>query len=208
MTFDSEQRNIVIALVLVASICTAILGITDWFTREPIAQAQRAAFMKGLMQVLPKHSNDPSEDTYVLTQQGKETPFYLARDAQNNIIGIAWPVIAPDGYSGSIHILIGAHTDGSIYAIRITEHKETPGLGDGIVTNQQWLASFIDKTLTNTRWLVYKDGGNFDQFTGATISPRAVVKAVKKGLEIFHSQRQAILAQTASKNQDSDHATH
>ncbi|PIV30456.1 MAG: NADH:ubiquinone oxidoreductase subunit RnfG, partial [Zetaproteobacteria bacterium CG02_land_8_20_14_3_00_50_9] len=82
-----------------------------------------------------------------------------------------------------------------------TSHHETPGLGDGITLNHAWLDSFVDKTLTQTSWKVRKDGGDFDQFTGATISPRAVVKAVKAGLELFELHKVRILAPSEQKIQ-------
>jgi len=81
-------------------------------------------------------------------------------------------------------------------------------LGDGITKNTAWLKSFVSKTLDNVTWKVKKDGGDFDQFTGATITPRAVIKAVKKGLETNQAHQQAILAQPAPQIQDSNHATH
>ncbi|MDQ7001287.1 MAG: RnfABCDGE type electron transport complex subunit G [Ghiorsea sp.] len=114
-----------------------------------------------------------------------------ARDTDGRVIGYAWEQIAPDGYSGTIRILMGIRVTGEIEAIRITAHKETPGLGDGITRNTTWLASFASKTLTNTQWGVKKDGGDFDQFTGATITPRAVVKAVHKGLIMYKDDQKS-----------------
>lgn len=184
---------IVVALTLVTVIAATLLGTTDMFTREPIRQAQRAMLMRSLMQVLPAHANNPIDDKLELHTTGKNIPIYLARDARGRITALAWEVIAPDGYSGSIRILIGILPTGKIYAIRITDHRETPGLGDGIVRNKPWLDFFSGKKLTNTHWAVKKDGGDFDQFTGATITPRAVVKAVKKGLQFFANYQEKLL---------------
>ena len=185
----------VAALFLVAVIAALLLGLTDMVTRTPIAEAQKAALHKALAQVLPEHANDPLEDLITITPVGSSEPkqFYPARDKQGDITGMAWEVIAPDGYNGSIRILMGLLPDGSVHAIRITDHRETPGLGDGIIHNSDWLNSFAGRTLDNVRWNVKKDGGEFDQFTGATITPRAVVKAVKKGLELFRINRIALL---------------
>jgi len=184
MKIEREQWQMIIALLVVGVVCTLLLATTNIFTRAPIAQAERQALMNALMQVLPEHQNDPLTDARSITLQGdtKPTSFYFSRNKRNAITAIAWQVTAPDGYNGSIHILMAVHPDGSINAIRITGHKETPGLGDGITKNQAWLDSFGDKSLHNADWAVKKDGGDFDQFTGATITPRAVVKAVKKGL--------------------------
>ncbi len=192
---EPEQVKMVIALLLVAIVATLLLGLTDMVTREPIAKAQKEALHKALGQVLPPHANDPLKDMITITPVGTDTPkqFYPARDASGEMTGMAWEVIAPDGYSGSINILMGLLPDGSVHAIRITSHKETPGLGDGITNNSDWLNSFAGRTLDNVRWKVKKDGGDFDQFTGATITPRAVIKAVKRGLELFRNNRIALL---------------
>ncbi|OIO66652.1 MAG: NADH:ubiquinone oxidoreductase subunit RnfG [Zetaproteobacteria bacterium CG1_02_49_23] len=199
--FDQNQKNMVLALLTVAMVCAVILGGTDSLTREPIAKAQHEAFMNGLMQVLPEHANDPANDTVILQADDQTITYYLARNGEGNINGIAWETSAPDGYSGSIRMLIGVRPNGAVYAVRVTSHHETPGLGDGITLNHAWLDSFVDKTLTQTSWKVRKDGGDFDQFTGATISPRAVVKAVKAGLELFELHKVRILAPSEQKIQ-------
>jgi len=195
MKFTQEQWHMVIALLVVAVLSTAFLGITHMLTRAPIEQAERQALMDALMQVLPEHSNDPIQDTrqLLLPKHKKMTTFYFSRNAQKSITAIAWETTAPDGYNGSIRILMAVRPDGTIHAVRITHHQETPGLGDGIM-NTAWLAEFSNQSLAHSHWAVKKDGGQFDQFTGATITPRAVVKAVKKGLEMFMQQRQKLLS--------------
>jgi len=194
MKFDKDQFHMVLALLLVAVIAAALLGITDIFTREPIAQAQKEALHRALVQVLPAHANDPQAEQLNIGSDDSTVHIYPAKDANGKLTGLAWEVVAPDGYSGSIRILLGLRPDASIQAIRVTDHRETPGLGDGIVRNTAWLGSFVGKALAGTHWAVRKDGGDFDQFTGATITPRAVVKAVHKGLEFYRDQRQLILA--------------
>lgn len=195
MKFDRDQIGMVVALVVVAVVATLVLGFADQFTRKPIAEARRAALHKALTQVLPAHANDPISDlTEISDEAFGDAQIHLARDAEGAVIAAAFETVAPDGYAGTIRILMGVRSDGSLQAIRITEHRETPGLGDGIVTNDEWLASFAGTTLSGTKWGVKKDGGEFDQFTGATITPRAVVRAVKRGLEFFDRHRDAILA--------------
>ena len=191
---QAKPQSIVLALTVVAILATAILALTDLATREPIAEAQRAAIQKGLLQVLPAHANDPLADLLEAEWQGQSVRVYLGRNKSGRITGLAWNVTAPDGYAGSIHILMGVSRDGAIHAIRITDHRETPGLGDGIVNNQAWLDHFGGATLVAAKWAVKKDGGDFDQFTGATITPRAVVAAVKRGLEFFAASRKTLLA--------------
>jgi len=195
----------VVALTVVTLVATLLLGVTDLVTREPIHDAQRAMLHRTLEQVLPPHANSPMDDQVTVKRDGKPIPVYVARDGSGRIVAFAWVVVAPDGYSGAIHILLGVKPNGSIYAVRVTEHQETPGLGDGIVRNKPWVHSFSGKTLENTRWAVKKDGGDFDQFTGATITPRAVVKAVKQGLEFFQARRKMLLheaRQSASSSRE------
>jgi len=208
MKIDREQWRMVIALLVVGVVCTLLLATTNIFTRAPIAEAERQALMNALMQVLPEHQNDPIRDTRNIALDGdkKPTNFYFSRNKSHAINAIAWQVTAPDGYNGTIHILMAVHPDGTINAIRITGHKETPGLGDGITKNQPWLDSFGNKSLSNTRWAVKKDGGDFDQFTGATITPRAVVKAVKKGLKMYASMRDKLLSDSHKPTSEEHHA--
>ncbi len=188
----------VVALTLVTVIAAALLGVTDVYTRGPILQAQREMLHRSLRQVLPEHANSPLDDRMLIQADGRQVAVYLARNTQGRVIAFAWEVVAPDGYAGSIRILMGVMPDGNIYAIRVTDHHETPGLGDGIVRNKEWINAFSGRALANARWAVRKDGGDFDQFTGATITPRAVVGAVRKGLKFFQTNRAAILALAAA----------
>jgi len=190
---NKDMLKMVVALTLTTVISALLLGTTDIFTRQPIIAAQRAMLHRSLEQVLPAHANNPLDDKLTLHTDTQQIPVYPARDAHGRIIALAWEVIAPDGYSGSIRILMGVLPNGEIYAVRVTDHHETPGLGDGIVRNKPWIDFFSGKTLGNVRWAVKKDGGDFDQFTGATITPRAVVKAVHKGLQFFNANREKIL---------------
>ena len=194
MKFDRDQIRMVIALVVVAAIAAILLGLTDLATRAPIAAAQKAALHKALQQVLPEHLNDPQDDKITFRNSDISVDIFPAMDHTGRIKGIAWEAVAPDGYSGSVRILVGVRPDGRIQAIRVTHHQETPGLGDGIVKNDNWLHSFINQSLDSRTWKVKKDGGDFDQFTGATITPRAVVKAVKRALEFFNANKTAIFA--------------
>jgi len=193
MGIDRDQVRMVIALFVVASVAATLLALTDIVTREPIAEAQRQALHRALAQVLPAHSNDPQNDVLEVDKDGSIVQVYPAKDKLGQLTGLAWEVVAPDGYAGSIRILTGFKPDGRLNAIRVTSHKETPGLGDWIVKDSDWLANFVARNLDDTDWRVKKDGGDFDQFTGATITPRAVVKAVKKSLEFFKERNQLIL---------------
>ncbi len=108
------------------------------------------------------------------------------------LAGVAFKVVAPDGYSGNIFIMVGVDAGGTVTGIEILSHAETPGLGDKI--EEGWFKEqFKQKNLDNADWRVKKDGGEFDQITGATISPRAIVGAVKDGLEFYRDHRQEIV---------------
>jgi len=186
----NEAGRIIGVLFAVAAGSALIVGAVHEATKEAIEEAHRAALHRALMQVLPTHANDPIAERFSFDGR----TIWPARDAQGRLLAVAFETIAPDGYGGPIRILLGVHPDGSIVAIRITDHRETPGLGDGIERNGAWLRSFAGKTLHNARWAVKKDGGDFDQFTGATISPRAVVRAVHRALQWFAEHRKALLA--------------
>jgi len=194
--FDRDQIRMVLAIFVVAVLAAAIVGLTDIVAREPIAEAEKQALHKALVQVLPKHQNDPQAD--LLSVDG--VTLYPAKDRLGHVHGFAWEVVASDGYSGSIRILVGLRPNGEIHAIRITKHLETPGLGDGIVHNSDWLQSFVGRMLEGSRWKVKKDGGDFDQFTGATITPRAVVKAVKGALEFYKVHQASIFDAVNQQN--------
>jgi electron transport complex protein RnfG len=200
MRVDKEQWQMVFALVMVAVVAAGLLATTDIFTREPIAQAQREALRKALQQVLPEHVNDSQADVITLGKDKEQVVIYPAKDTEKTVLGLAWEVIAPDGYSGTIKILVGVRPEGKVHAIRVTFHRETPGLGDGIVDDAEWLGAFVGKGLEDARWAVKKDGGEFDQFTGATITPRAVVNAVKRALEYYKANQKLIVDAIAAQD--------
>ena len=140
--------------------------------------------MRVLDSVLPPHSNSPDQDPHEVTlDSGESITFYIAKK-HGAPVGTAMMVTAPDGYSGNIDVMVGIDRDGALSGVAILSHAETPGLGDKITTDTNWLPWFRARTLDNTHWAVKKDGGDVDQFTGATITPRAVTGAVKRALEI------------------------
>lgn len=177
-----------------------LLLLIAQFTQPKIQQAEQQTLLNTFQQIVPssEYDNAPLKDTTtiqapnLLKLLGQKQPVTIYRlRKQGKAVAVIFPVIAPDGYSGDIHILIGVYADGRIAGVRVLEHRETPGLGDKIeLKKSPWILSFNDKKLTSdnaSQWAVKKDGGAFDQFTGATITPRAVVKAVKHAL-IFVNQ--------------------
>ncbi|MBF0109106.1 MAG: electron transport complex subunit RsxG [Magnetococcales bacterium] len=191
-----------LVLMVVGLVATALLAGTDAITREPIAEAKRQELLNGLRLVLPEgFDNEPDKDSMTVTdtrleKKGRPVTIYRGRKGDADL-GVAFTVIAPDGYSGDIEILMGIASGGTVTRIQVLSHKETPGLGDKI-TLTDWPDAFKGKTLTNTKWGVKKDGGDFDQFAGATITPRAVVGAVKRGLEYFKENEARLFARAAS----------
>jgi electron transport complex protein RnfG len=126
-----------------------------------------------------------------------EEHIYVARQ-DDTAIAVIIPVTAPDGYSGDIELIVGINGDGSVAGVRVLAHRETPGLGDKVELKKSgWILGFDGKSLADPLpdyWKVKKDRGVFDQFTGATITPRAVTAAVRRSLEYFNEHRERLLA--------------
>ncbi len=180
-----------------ALVTAAILAGTQLGTRDRITAAEREAAQRALLEIVPleRHTNDLLVDTVTIDKKYWEPlglknggVVNIARDDQQPVAAII-PVIAPDGYSGDIKLIVGINADGSIAGVRVLSHNETPGLGDKLdLKKSQWILGFNGKSLTKPSvdgWAVKKDGGEFDQFTGATITPRAVVNSVKRTLQYF-----------------------
>jgi electron transport complex protein RnfG len=174
---------------------TSLLALTYLQTKDSIAKSEQEEKLKLIAQLLPRSSfdNDIVSDTLKLSPDlllGSTTPSlaYRARLA-GQPVGVAMEVVAPDGYSGRIDLLVAIKADGMLAGVRVVSHKETPGLGDYIdIAKSTWIDIFDGKTLTTGKddeWQVKKDGGQFDYMAGATISPRAVVKAVHKAMQYF-----------------------
>ena len=190
-------------LGIFATVGTALVGFTHQATIEKIAANERLALLRKLNQILPadKYDNDLLHTTLEINAddrlgQKKNSTIYIA-EQQNKISAMIFPVIAPKGYSGEIKMLVGINIDGTLAGVRIVSHKETPGLGDAMETEKSdWVFGFNKKSLTNPdekNWKVKRDGGVFDQFTGATITPRAVVQAVHLCLVYFDRHKKELL---------------
>lgn len=193
-----------LVLALFAAITVAVVAITQQSTESRIAAEQRAAQIRALGEILPAHSYDNAllDNVIVLNESllghRKDTPAYLA-SLDGEPAAVILQANAPDGYSGTISLLIGIMADGTLSGVRVIQHKETPGLGDAIeLAKSAWITTFNGKSLSNPTergWAVKKDQGDFDQFAGATITPRAVVKAVHKALQYFDHNQAELFAQ-------------
>ncbi len=189
-------------MVLFIGLAIIVLVAARAWLEPKIEQARVETLKSQLNEIIPQtaYDNDLLHDTITLSAPeylGTDKPVTLYRARKDGKpVGVLFETIAPDGYSGDIHLLVGLYADGRIAGVRVLEHRETPGLGDKIeLKKSPWILSFNGKRLTpenEAQWHVKKDGGIFDQFTGATITPRAVVKAVKKALKFYQQYRDRI----------------
>lgn len=182
---------------------TALIATTFLLTKDSIAAQKRVAEEKALLEIVPRsaHDNSMLDDTIIVGPQAKglglhdEKAIYLARQ-QGKVVAAIIPVIAPDGYTGDIEIIVGVNVDGTIAGARVLSHKETPGLGDQVdLKKSSWILGFNGRSLTNPEpegWAVKRDKGVFDQFTGATITPRAVVAAIARALNYAQENHQRL----------------
>lgn len=183
------------ALGLVAIIGSALLTVVYHLTADRIAAQERRVVQQQLSQILPpaRYDNELQDDYIYFRDEayfpkGQTVTAYRARSS-GKPVALIFRFSAVDGYNGDIHLLAGIYGDGSLAGVRVITHKETPGLGDGIEQEKSnWVLNFEGKSLHRpgqAGWAVKRDGGEFDQFTGATITPRAIVDAVHTALEYF-----------------------
>jgi len=195
-------------LAVVAILAFGLISVVHEATRDEIAAAARERELARFAEVLggQRFDNDLLTDTLELRDPellGTRDPVtaYRARLEGETVAVILAPV-APNGYSGSIGLLVAIAPNGRLLGVRATQHRETPGLGDAIDTRKSnWIEQFVGKSLQAppaARWRVRKDGGDFDQFTGATVTPRAVVGAVANALVYFERHRDELLAAPAT----------
>ena len=205
-----QYRQIIITtiiLLLFAVVGTTLVAYTFEKTRDQIVANERATLLRKLHRLIPadQHDNVLLEDTITARDEallGSDEPVMVYRARRNgDPVALVIAAIAPDGYSGSIKLLVGINVDGTLSGVRVVAHRETPGLGDAIdETRSDWIYIFSGKSLQApdvSRWAVKKDGGDFDQLTGATITPRAVVKAARNALLYYRDHQEALFAPAA-----------
>ncbi|MAY35594.1 MAG: electron transport complex subunit RsxG [Spongiibacteraceae bacterium] len=203
MLGESISRNSLL-LGLFAAFTSAIIASTYLGSRDQIKANIRAAEEKALLQIISedRHDNSMLDNTVTTDNVGllglrENKEIYLAtKDGQ--FVGAIIPATSREGYTGDIDLIVGVNRDGSIAGVRVLSHRETPGLGDAVERKKSdWVDGFIGKSLNNpqpAQWGVTKDGGVFDTFTGATITPRAVTDAVYKALQYFDQNRDHLIA--------------
>lgn len=184
----------------------ALVAVTHEMTDERIAANERAAMLRKVAAIIPtdRMDNDPLQDLIEVSAPdllGPETiRVYRIRGKGEPVAVVLNPVV-PDGYAGPIKLLVSILANGTLGGVRVLAHRETPGLGDKIeTTKSDWILSFNGKSLGDPpeeKWMVKRDGGVFDQFTGATITPRAIVNTVKNSLLFVREQGAALYEQPA-----------
>lgn len=216
MLGQSISKNSLI-LGIFAIVTAATLALTNMGTQDRIAAAERATQQKALFEILPESTHDNDLLTDVLTVSpasseslGLRTEANIYRARRNGeIVALIIPATAHDGYSGDIHMIVGVNRDGTIAGVRVLRHKETPGLGDKIdLKKSQWILNFNGKSLqvpVIDEWKVKKDGGAFDQFAGATITPRAMVGQIKRVLEFVAANQQSLFNDSKTLTTGDDH---
>ncbi|HEX9591827.1 MAG TPA: RnfABCDGE type electron transport complex subunit G [bacterium] len=195
-------NRLVIVLVLVAAVSALLLAQLDTITAPKIKQSRIDYKLRMVKNVLPSYDNDPNHDRQVIpvevtgsahvkveVDEGKEGVLVYPAYKEGKLVGSAFAVTTHEGYSGDIDLLVGVNPNGAITGIEVINHAETPGLGAKIVSEHTWPGKkeLVGRTLADSLE-VKKDGGEIDAIAGATISPRAVCKAVKAGLETYAKQ--------------------
>ena len=189
-------------LAIIAAVLTLGVVTIANVTRDRIARSQQVWIKQHLDALIPPQSydNDPLSDTIEVTAPellGTSQPVTIYRARKSGApVAVAVRSIAPDGYRGPIELLVGIAPDGTLIGVQVIRHDETPGLGDAFENRDaDWLERFRGLSLSNPpqqRWTVRRDGGDFDAFTGATITPRAIVKAVRRTLEFYRGQQERL----------------
>jgi electron transport complex protein RnfG len=178
---------------------SGLVVITENATRDKIVENERQALLNAINVLITsnEYNNDILSDTIEIKPNKqlsttKPTTVYRARKNEQPVAAI-FTVVAPNGYNGKIKLLVGVYQTRTLAGVRVISHKETPGLGDKIDERKaDWISQFSGLGLNNpepSQWAVKKDGGQFDQFTGATITPRAVIQAIKNALHYFEQNQ-------------------
>ncbi|NRA71180.1 MAG: electron transport complex subunit RsxG [Gammaproteobacteria bacterium] len=193
-------------LATFALMVTSIVAVTQYLTKEKIAQQEQKQLLKTLDQVIDRASYDnklfmhcvPTQSLQFLGSKKTQRAFIAFKG--DKPVAVALETTAPNGYNGNINLIVGINFNGIITGVRTLSHQETPGLGDKIeLKKSDWIHSFTSHSIQDHKdatWQVKKDGGQFDQFTGATITPRAVVNAVKNSLIYFQLNKKMLTTQT------------
>jgi electron transport complex protein RnfG len=191
-------------LAVIAAVCTSLVALTYSGTKDRIAANEQAWLEQSLKPALAgvEYDNNLIETTLTIALPhelpGNEPVLVYRALFNSEPVAALFVVTALDGFSGSIKLLIGIEAEGTATAVRVLKHHETPGLGDFIdSTKSDWINQFEDRSLSDPDrllWALSRDGGEFDQVTGASITSRAVLKAIKETLLYFEANRESVFA--------------
>ena len=212
------SRNVLVSALILGVfgfIGATLVAVTEFGTHDRILENERQALLRQLYEIVPHERVDNDLLAYPVTvtakeELGQESSLVYVGEKANQLSAVVFEATVPDGYSGPIRILVGVDGNGVLLGTRVIAHKETPGLGDKIEKEKSdWILGFTGKSLTDPgldRWKVKKDGGDFDQFTGATVTPRAVVNGVRRALLYFDQQRDALYKMYLEKAEKAEKA--
>jgi Na+-translocating ferredoxin:NAD+ oxidoreductase subunit G len=182
-----EILKLIGVLTIISAGAGVLLALTNSVTMKPIAEARRQETLQALSRVLPPFDNQPDADTKSFTEDGVTWTFYVARKAKR-FAGTAFTATSRKGYGGPITLMAGLSGDGTLRTVQILSQQETPGLGTKI-TVPPFSKQFDERSIDGAKWAVKKDGGDFDAITGATISSRAVLEAIRGGLDVYRKHK-------------------
>jgi electron transport complex protein RnfG len=217
ITIAQAIKKSALGLAIFAFFTAGIIAITQVVTENKIEQNQKAFEARVLLSLLPDtlSAEQLLDSAQTFEQEGiidleklaiKNTDRFYQQVNEDSVEAVILPVVAPEGYTEAIRLIVGIDPAGNIIGVRVTQHKETPGLGDQVETaKSDWIYAFNDSSLNQpmpSQWAVKKDGGDFDQLTGATITPRAIVKAVKNSLEFFEANQAVLLTPRGVEQND------
>lgn len=200
-------------LAIVAAFCTTLVALTWQLTADRIEANEKEWLERSLQPALAGLFFDSAVTESMISiptphdLPGSDAAIIYRVYAGEKPVAALFVVSARDGYAGPIRLLIGVAMDGSVTGVRVLDHRETPGLGDRIETiKSDWVLQFDGRSLQNpepSKWAIKGDGGQFDQLTGASVTPRAVIRAIKETLTYFEANAVAVFAAPA-ENQTSD----
>ena len=193
-----------VTLAVIAAICTALVALTFALTRDRIVANEKAWLERNLQPALAGLFFDSgiTEAKLIIPAPhdlpGTDDAIIYRVYAEDAPVAALFVVSARDGYSGPIRLLVGIDVEGTVTAIQVLEHRETPGLGDRVEAGKSdWVKQFAGRSLINPTpdgWEIKRDGGEFDQLTGASVTPRAIVNAVRETLLYFAANEASVFA--------------
>ena len=178
-----DTFKLILVLTVICLVAGLLLGGVNTLTQERIQQALREEKLAALREVLPAYDNEPDADAVIIEDRGRSWTFYVAREGAT-FSGAAFETASEKGYGGLIGVMVGVTADGRVNGLEILSQKETPGLGARI-QEPAFKQQFAGRSIHDTVWAVRKDQGDIDEITAATISSRAVVEAIKTGLDVY-----------------------